>query len=89
MEAILATIIQYVSIWAPSLVAILGIVASVIMAIAKVKDAIGEMKNTRDNLVVEVQELIAKNEELTHTNKLLLDQITRIKDYSDNIKKGG
>ena len=88
MEEILAIIIQYVSIWAPSLVAILGVVTSIITAIAKVNNVIKDVSNSRDTLANEVHQLISKNEELARTNKLLLDQITRVKDYADNIKKG-
>ena len=82
-------ILTYVSMWAPALVAILGIVASVLFAIGKVKSAIAELRKTEDiaNLTKELQNLAAENKELRHRENLLLDEITKIKNYADNIRK--
>lgn len=89
MEMFLLTIVEYASIWAPALVAILGTVVMVIQAVHKVKLAIEEFKadktlaDVNDKLTV----LTAENEELIRCNKLLLEQITNIKEYAD-LKKG-
>jgi cell division protein FtsB len=75
--------------WAPALVAILGIVASVLFAVGKVKTAIAELRKTEDiaNLTKELQNLAAENKELRHRESLLLDEITKIKNYAENIRK--
>jgi uncharacterized protein YoxC len=75
--------------WAPALVAILGIVASVLFAVGKVKTAIAELRKTEDiaNLTKELQNLAAENKELRHRENLLLDEITKIKNYAENIRK--
>ena len=82
-------ILTYVSMWAPALVAILGIVASVIFAVGKVKTAITDLRKTDDiaNLTKELQNLAAENKELRHRENLLLDEITKIKNYAENIRK--
>ena len=82
-------ILTYVSMWAPAVAAILGIVASVIFAVGKVKHAINELRKTDDiaNLTKELQTLAAENKELRHRENLLLDEITKIKNYADNIRK--
>lgn len=96
MSEILEIIIAYASIWAPSLVAILGIAATVIgtyaklrLAIAETKKATEELKSneTIKDLKDKFNELSRKNEELVNTNKILIDQITKIKGYVD-LKKG-
>lgn len=94
----LLTIVEYASIWAPSLIAILGIVVMVIQAIHKVKIAIEDMRadktlsdvkheilNTQD----QVAEVMKQNQELTRCNKLLLDQLSKVTDYADVIGKKG
>ena len=92
MEMIISTI----AIWAPSLVAILGIVASVVGAIAKVKVAvdeskvaIAEIRKTEDfaKLQAEVSRVANENAELVRTNKLLIDEITKIEGYADSLRK--
>ena len=83
------TILSYVSIWAPALVSILSMVAVVCHALAKTKNAVNELKT--DNAIKEkldhFDELAAQNEELVRCNKLLLEQITKIKGYADIIKE--
>lgn len=93
MEAIIAVIIQYASIWAPSLVAILGVITTVVKLrgeIAKFKssETVQELKDKILELERKVEEKASKEEELIHINKMLIDQITKIKDYADH-KKGG
>lgn len=82
-------IFEYVAIWAPSLVAVLGVVISVLTAISKTKTAINEFKDEESvkELTTKLDKLSSENEELVRTNKLLLDQITKIKGFADS-KKG-
>ena len=89
-------IINTLAIWGPSLVAILGIVASVIGAITKVNNAINdskaaitEIRKTEDfaKLSAEVSRVANENAELIRTNKLLLDEITKIEGYADSLRK--
>ena len=83
MEETITLILQYASIWAPALVAIFSTAASVIFAIAKVKTALTEMTQSKNNLGQKVSQLITENQELNRTNKILIDEITRIKGYAD------
>lgn len=89
MEAIFALIIEYVAIWAPSLVAILGMVSTVLLAIAKCKEAAEKLKNdtTIKDMKTQFQQMASENAELVRTNKLLLDEITKIRGYADAKKK--
>lgn len=82
-------LIQYITIWLPSLVAILGVVTSVIIALGKTKSAIAEFKKSDElaNLTAEVKRLASENKELRHTENLLLDEITKIKNYVENKRK--
>lgn len=91
MEAIFALIIEYVAIWAPSLIAVLGTVSTVILAIAKCKEAAEKWKNdeTIKDMKTQFIQMASQNEELVRTNKLLLDEITKIKNYADEKKKEG
>lgn len=83
------TIIEYATMWTPALVAILGIIATVIMAIGKVKGAVDTFKSdkTLADLHDDLTRLSDENKELARCNKLLLDRITKIENYAD-IKKG-
>lgn len=78
-------IVQYISIWAPALTAILGVVITVLCGAAKTKAAIQEFKqdNYVKDLTSKVEEVAAQNEDVIHCNKLLLEQITKIKGYAD------
>lgn len=91
MEAVIALIIQYAAMWAPALVAVLGTITTVILAINKCRDAINEWKS--DDTMRDIRANLAKvsqeNEELVRCNKLLLDEITKIKDYADHKKREG
>lgn len=82
-------ILTYATMWAPALVAILGVVASVIFAIAKVKSAINDLRKSDDiaNLTVEINRLAAENKELRRTENLLLDEITKIENYAEQVRK--
>ena len=90
MEEILRIVLEYVSIWAPSLVSMLGVVITIITALNKTKDAFEKLKADKTLLELknEISKLATENEELIRCNKLLLDQITKIKDYADHKKEG-
>lgn len=89
MEEILRIIVEYVSIWAPSLVAILGVVTTILVALGKTKDAFDKLNKdeTLKDVNSRLKQLTSENEELIRCNKLLLDQITKIQDYADTKKK--
>ena len=78
-------IVQYISIWAPALTAVLGIVITMLTSISKTKAAIQEFKHDDyvKELTEKVEEVSAQNEDLIHCNKLLLEQLTKIKGYAD------
>lgn len=84
-------LITHISIWCPALVAVLGVVAVVIAAVAKVKKAINEFRKTDDiaNLTTELKMLRANNQELNEKYSLLLDEITKIHNYYNDKKKRG
>lgn len=67
---------------APAFTAILGIIFTVAKALKSLK-ADTTLIDISNKLTV----LSAENRELTRTNKLLLDRITKIENYAD-IKKG-
>ena len=83
----LATIL---AIWAPSMTAILGVVATIVYALGKTRDAFDKLnkdetlRELRDKLDV----VIGENKELIRCNKLLIDELTKIRDYADHIKEG-
>ena len=84
-ETIIASL---TAIWAPSIMAILSVAATVCIPINKTKDAIKELK--KDDVLKEISDKLSKvvkeNRELQRCNKLLLDKITKIKDYADNVR---
>lgn len=86
MIEIVNIIISYAAIWAPSLVAILGVITTVMLALNKTKAAINEFKkeDILKDLAAQVQKQAKENEELVRVNKLLLDKITHIKGYADS-----
>lgn len=90
MEQILELICTYVSIWCPSLVATLGVVATVLFALAEVRKAINNFKadDTMKELKDALKQSVDTNKELTKQNKILTDKLAKIKDYSDTILKG-
>lgn len=96
MENIVSIIINYASIWAPSLVAIAGVITTVITAISKVAEAIEntkkaaeELKNSEDikKLKDEVLRQTNVNNELREQLDLLIDHIEKVDNYRDNIKR--
>lgn len=84
-------LITHISIWCPALAAILGVVAVVIVAVAKVKKAINEFRKTDDiqALTTELKMLRANNQELSEKYSLLLDEVTKIHNYYNDKKKRG
>ena len=85
MTEIFALIMSYVSIWAPSLVAILGIAFTVIKGIAEMKKYAD--KKTLADVYAKMNELAAQNAETNRCNRLLLDQLTKIQGYADQKKE--
>ena len=90
----LETILYYASMWSPSIVAILGIIATVIVALGKVVNAIQEWKTSSDNgtaaatqLHADIQSLAAQNAKLQQYNQKLLEELTRIKGYDIDISE--
>ena len=92
IRELIELVLSYVAIWAPSLIAIMSIAATIIGAYGKVRKAVAETKlateelkknETIKELKTEFNKQAATNEELIRTNKLLLEQITKIKDYAD------
>lgn len=86
---VITTLIEMLIIWLPSLAAILGIVATIMSALGKTKAAIAELKDSTElkDATAEMKRVAAENQELIRCNKLLLDQITRIKGYADTKKE--
>lgn len=80
---------EMIIIWLPALVSILGIVGTVLGSIAKTKSAIAELKDSTElkNATLEMKRLSAENQELIRTQKLLLEEITHIQNYADEVKK--
>ena len=86
---VITTLIEMIIIWLPSLTAIFGIVATILSALGKTKKAIAELKDSTElrEATAEMKRLSTENKELIRNQKLLLDQITKIKGYSDVMKK--
>lgn len=89
MEALMKIVIEYVSIWAPSLVSVCMVIFAVITAISKITTLLESIKNSTDYNEVKTKlgEVSEENRELVRCNKLLLDQLTKINDYADHKKK--
>lgn len=85
MEELFELIMSYVSIWAPSLVAILGTVSTIIVGIAEMKKFVD--KKTLAEVYAKMDEIAAQNAETNRCNRLLLDQLTKIQNYADQKKK--
>lgn len=89
MEEILQIINQYWVAWAPALTAILGIVVAVLPYTMKLRSAAKEMKN--DQAFVELSHkldtVISENKDLIYQNKLLLDQLSHVKNYYETKRK--
>lgn len=98
MTEIIATIVSYVSIWMPSIIAVAGMIGSFILAISRISSAfkgnqkaLEEIKNDKAfiELKGKIDVMINENQQLREQNALLLDEITQIKGYVDQLKKEG
>lgn len=89
MEAIFAIIVEYIVILAPSLIAILGTVGTILKCMSALKESTDKLKNdpTIREMREELRNMAAENKELAYTNKLLLDEITKIQGYVDAKRK--
>jgi predicted histidine transporter YuiF (NhaC family) len=88
MEAAIELILSYVSIWMPSLTAIIGIVTSVLIALSKVREATEELKKdeTIKNLANEVNALLRENKAIREQYDIIIDELKKVKNYRENKK---
>jgi uncharacterized protein YoxC len=91
IKAFLEIVIQYASIWGPSIAAMAGIMISVVSSLAKVKTAVEEFKQdkTIDNLRSEMSEIKQELKETNRQNTLLIDELAKVHGYSAAKKKEG
>lgn len=91
LTALFEIVVQYASIWGPSVVAVFGILISVVSSLTKVKTAIEEFKQdkTIDNLRNEINTIGSELRETNRQNALLLDELSKIQGYSAIKKKEG
>lgn len=90
---IIDTIVAYCAIITPALAAILGVIALIVKAISNIRSAITKFKEEvaaikdsegfKENNK-QLAQLLADNAEIKRLNRLLLDQLTKIRDYADN-----
>ena len=90
LAAIIELIMTQATIWAPSLVAVLGVVATLIPAYNKIKSALSEVKETNaeikktkefEKLHADLRQAHLDNKELKEQIGLLIDKYTGVKDY--------
>lgn len=84
----LEIIAEYAAIWAPSITAVLAVVASVLMAMAKIKSAVTTIKDekTIQELNSKLEAQLIDNRVLRQQMDLLLDRITKIENYRETQK---
>lgn len=96
MNEITQMIIEYASMWAPALGAIVGIAVTAIASLAKVKRTINDFKSdkTLANLHTTIEdqnkrlnELCNDNKELARINKAVVDKLYHINDYVEAKKR--
>ena len=96
MNEIIDMIVAQAAIWAPALVSVIGIVAAACSAIARVKNTVSESKKALNELKQEqtfvelndnLRAAINENQELREQNSMLLDRITQIEGYVEDIKR--
>ena len=85
MEIILSFIVT----WAPSVTAILAVVSTVLIAVKKTKDAVDAFKDdtTMKQLKQELRDSISQNETIKEQNDIIIDELTKIKDYRQSKSK--
>ena len=81
-------IMQYVAMWAPAVAAVLAIVSSALLTISKIKTAINSLKqeDTINNLTSKLSEALRENKEIKEELDVLIDKITKIEHYRENLK---
>lgn len=89
MDLIVEMIVSYVAIWVPSLVAVIGLVGTILSAVNKTKSALKELKNEDSfkQLSVKLSKAIADNKQLKQQNDIIIDQLTKIKGYRQELNK--
>jgi hypothetical protein len=89
MEEIVSIIINYASVWMPSVTAILGIVTTTLLAISKTKTAIDDLRKTDilKTLSNDLKKALSDNKELKEQNDILIDELKKIKDYRESKKR--
>ena len=91
-------LLEYITILAPGIVSVFGIIAGVILGAAKLINAINEFRGEKDKLIAElrasdsaykaqVQALVDENRELTKAVGILTDSIYKIKGYGNGQSK--
>lgn len=78
-------IMEQISLWLPSLSAIIAIVVAIIPTITKIKSALNEVRETKDirELTTTIKLLQKENAEIIKENKILIDKIAHIEGYTD------
>ena len=86
---IVQVIVDTWHIWAPAVAAIGGVVIACLNAISRVKSAVDEFKDDRTikDTNKQLHTLLEQNKELVKTNKILIDEIKRIKGYTDEVER--
>ena len=80
-------IYELIAAWIPSVVSIF-VGLGIIPILVKLKEYIKAMKenNTLNELAKKVENLSNANKELDRSNRILIDKITKIKNYTENMK---
>lgn len=91
MEQIIEIVLSYASIWVPSIVAILGVISTILVALNKTKEAFAKLNKdeTLKELKTQLTKVIKDNQELRAYEKVLVDEMTKIKNYVEDLKKEG
>lgn len=89
MNEFLTVLVEHLAIWAPSLVAILGVVATILPVFIKCREYLRSLREDKTLLDVnkQLKQVVSENKELIRCNKLLIDELTRIKGYADTLKE--
>jgi peptidoglycan hydrolase CwlO-like protein len=88
MEEVIQLIMQYISIWMPSVTAIFGIISAVIIAMNRVKTAVDEIKqeDTIKRLSSELKDAMRENKAIREQLDILIDEVKKVKNYRENLK---
>lgn len=89
MTELIAIIMSQVSIWLPSLVSVIGVVAAILSALSKAKAGIEEFKQdkTVKNLSVELQKALNENKEIKQELDIVIDELKKIENYRKELNK--